>query len=115
MKFSKSDFEMQSFESRRPSQPVRLQLKTGPSILLAALASDAVTRLAPRGGVDASAARRIGVTQEPGGGAAESTMAGFAKTGAGACVNRTCRLDSEQFRSALRTLSLEHPQLKSTQ
>jgi hypothetical protein len=25
MKFSRSDFEMQRFESRRPSQPVRLQ------------------------------------------------------------------------------------------
>ena len=28
MKFSRSDFEMQSFESRRPSQPVRLQRVT---------------------------------------------------------------------------------------
>ena len=25
MKFSRSDFEMQSFESRRPNQPVRLK------------------------------------------------------------------------------------------
>jgi hypothetical protein len=53
-------------------------------------------------GFNAPAARRIGVSQEPGG-AAGSTMAAFAKTGAGVSVNRTCRLRSERFKSVPRT------------
>ena len=35
MKFSKSDFEMQSFESRRPNQPVQLRTNAADCIRLA--------------------------------------------------------------------------------